>query len=57
MSIPVGRCQHCNAQIFDNPDADPALASMANLCWKCLKPWEADVRDEIARPTPKMVKS
>jgi hypothetical protein len=35
----IGRCQHCNVAIFDNPNADPALDSMAHLCWKCCRPW------------------
>ena len=34
----IGKCQHCNVAIFDNPAADPALDSMAHLCWKCVKP-------------------
>lgn len=34
----LGRCQHCNVQIFWNPDGDPRLDSMAHLCWKCVKP-------------------
>lgn len=34
----IGRCQHCGVAQFDNPDADPALDSMAHLCWKCVKP-------------------
>ena len=38
----IGRCQHCNVQIFDNPNADPALDNMAHLCWKCVKPWRAE---------------
>ena len=33
------QCPHCGIkQYYDNPQADPALASMAALCWKCTKP-------------------
>lgn len=34
----IGRCQHCNIAQFDNSDADPALDSIAHLCWKCVRP-------------------
>lgn len=34
----VGRCQHCNVQIFNRDDADPELDRMAHLCWMCVKP-------------------
>lgn len=35
----LGRCQHCNVQIFDNAaTSDPRLDSMAHLCWKCVQP-------------------
>lgn len=34
----IGRCQHCGVQQFDNPNADPALDSIAHLCWKCVQP-------------------
>jgi hypothetical protein len=44
----IGRCQHCGIAQFANPDADPALDSMAHLCWKCVKPWEA-------HPIPKVM--
>jgi hypothetical protein len=37
----VGRCQHCGVRQFNNPNTDPALDSMAHLCWKCVKPWKA----------------
>jgi hypothetical protein len=36
----IGRCQHCGVEQFDNPNADPALDSMAHLCWKCVRPWQ-----------------
>ena len=36
--IPIGRCQHCNIGIFDNPGYDRALESMSHLCWRCVKP-------------------
>jgi hypothetical protein len=45
----IGRCQHCGVGQFSNPNADPALASMAHLCWKCVKPWQAD---DFAHPAP-----
>lgn len=38
----IGRCQHCNVKQFDNPQADPALDSMAHLCWKCVRSWNAE---------------
>lgn len=38
---PIGRCQHCNTPQYVNPNADSALASIAHLCWKCVKPWKA----------------
>lgn len=38
----VGKCQHCGVTQFNNPNADPALDSMAHLCWKCVQPWDAD---------------
>ena len=44
----VGRCQHCNVQIFNRADADPALDRMADLCWKCVKPHGVTVLTEIA---------
>jgi hypothetical protein len=34
----VGRCQHCNVQIFDRDDADRHQDAMSHLCWKCVKP-------------------
>lgn len=40
--VVIGRCQHCNARQFDNPDADSALNAMAHLCWLCVKPWRDD---------------
>ena len=48
MNEPVGRCQHCNVQIFNRADADPALDRMADLCWKCVKPHGVTVLNEIA---------
>lgn len=38
----VGRCQHCGVPQFNNPNADPALDSMAHLCWKCVQPWKKE---------------
>lgn len=47
-NTPVGRCQHCNVQQFNNPNADPALDRMAALCWKCVKPHGVTVLNAIA---------
>lgn len=38
--VELPRCPHCNVRRFENPNADPALAGMAHLCWKCVKPIE-----------------
>jgi hypothetical protein len=32
------RCPHCNVEQFDNPNADPALDAMSDLCWKWARP-------------------
>lgn len=38
MNQVIGRCQHCNVQIFDNPNYNRTLEAMSHLCWKCVKP-------------------
>ena len=36
----IGYCKNCGvAQYDNNPNADPALGGMSNLCWKCGRPW------------------
>lgn len=40
----IGRCPHCGAPQFDNPNADPVLDTMSHLCWKCVKPWADSTR-------------
>lgn len=48
------RCPHCGVkQYSDNPHTDPALASMASLCWRCLKPLaDASPDDDTASKPP-----
>jgi hypothetical protein len=45
---PVGRCQHCNVQIFNRADADRTQDRMAHLCWKCVRPHGVAVLTELA---------
>ena len=31
-------CPHCGIRQYKNENADPLLAGMDNLCWRCVKP-------------------